>query len=72
MKGYTSVSGGKGVTIKKFTNDHLLYLDHGRQMNYQPEVTKHNPGVGKYFISPDKTRQNSPSFTFRKVLKRFN
>ena len=64
----------KGSTIGKSEKLDKLYVHHGRNMPYQPEVTKHNPGVGKYDVSSfgGDPMRNRRSSTMGKTLKKFN
>ncbi len=41
----------KGITIPKFDKNSKMFVHHGRNMPYQPEVTIGNPGVGKYDVN---------------------
>ena len=58
-----------GHKFSNCMNDRNLYLPHGKNLPYQPEVVKDYPGVGKYVI---KSQRKSPSYSMRFILSRFN
>ena len=63
------VANKNGYSFHQFDKSHKLYLHHGRNMPYQPHSSRENPGVGVYNVE---TRRQSPSFSMRLLLSRFN
>lgn len=61
---------GQGRTIGNFSAHHKSYVAHSKHKPHQPEDTSHNPGPGHY--EPQQKRVESPSYSVRAVLRRFN
>lgn len=47
-------------------------MHHGQKLPYQPEVTKLNPGVGKYEINPENPHSSTKKYIMAQTLRKFN